>query len=115
MARDRPHVDERGPTWARFLRAQAHAILACDLLQLDALALHRLTVFCAIEQATGDVHLLGVTAHPTSAWPTRLARNLCMDLEDAERRFRFLIRDHDAKFTAALDAASPPSTSESSQ
>jgi hypothetical protein len=51
------------------------------------------------------VHLLGITAHPTSSWATQLARNLAGQLEEAGHRFTHLIRDRDAKFTAAFDAA----------
>jgi putative transposase len=99
-----PAPRRSGPTWTQFLHTQAAGMLACDFLTVETVSLTRLDVLFIVELDHRRVHLVGITAHPTGAWVTQAARNLLMDLDDHARRFRFLIRDRDAKFTAAFDA-----------
>ncbi len=79
-----PAAKRSAVSWRQFLRAQAEGVLAVDFFTVDT---------------------VGVTPHPVGEWVTQQARNLVMTLRDDVGRFRFVIRDRDAKFTAAFDAS----------
>ena len=99
-----PAPRRTGPTWAEFLRVQAKGVLATDFFTVDTVALRRYYVLFVIEVERRVVHLLGVTANPDSPWVTQVGRTFASDLEETGRRFRFLVRDRDTKFTSSFDA-----------
>jgi putative transposase len=98
-----PAPRRAGSTWRAFLRQQAAGIVACDFLTVDSIWLRRLYVLFFIELATRRVHLAGVTASPNGRWVTQQARNLLLMLGERGRQVRFLLRDHDAKFSRGFD------------
>jgi transposase InsO family protein len=70
---------------------------------VDTVLLRRLYVFFFLELTTRRVFFAGCTANPDAAWVTQQARNLSWHIGDGELRPTILIRDRDAKFTAAFD------------
>jgi len=99
-----PAPGRSGPTWPRFPRSQAEAILACDFFTADLLDGTQAYVLAVIEHATRQIRILGVTLHPTGEWTAQQARNLVMDLGEQAHRARFMIRDRGPDYTTAFDA-----------
>jgi len=99
-----PPAPRRGDgSWRAFLRQHAAQILATDFFTVETVWLKTLYVLFFIEHGTRQVHLVGVTAHPTAEWVLQQARNLAWKLQDGVVKARYLLHDRDAKFTAGFD------------
>jgi transposase InsO family protein len=98
-----PAPDRARTTWAAFLRSQADALLACDVIETMTLAGQRQYILAVMEHASRRVRILGTTAHPSASWVAQAAKNLVMDLDDAGAKAKYMIRDRDAKFPELFD------------
>jgi putative transposase len=83
--------------------AEAKNIVAVDFFTVDTIWLQRLYVLFFIEIASRRVHLAGCTAQPDAEWVTRRARQIAWTFAARADPIRFVIRDHDRKFTTSFD------------
>ncbi|MFF2060222.1 hypothetical protein ACFVWZ_00200 [Streptomyces sp. NPDC058200] len=58
-----------------------------------------------LEHGTRQLHITGITAHPTRAWAKQRARNLTDQLDTRMESLRFVLRDRDTKYDQSFDAA----------
>jgi len=70
---------------------------------METLTLQTLYILFFIEHVTRRVYLAGCTAHPDAAWVTPQARQMTWELHDRDVPMRYLIHDHDTKFTRMFD------------
>jgi putative transposase len=98
-----PERSRSGSSWRTFLNHYKEQFLACDFLTVETLTLQTLYVLFFIEHATRRVYLTGCTAHPDAAWVTQQARQMTWELHDRDLPMRYLIHDHDTKFTELFD------------
>ncbi len=91
-------------SWRRFLRQQAASMLACDFLTVETVTLTRIYVLFFVSLERRRVEFVASTTNPDGRWVAQQARNLMMQLGDAEQPFRFLLHDRDSKFCFDFDA-----------
>jgi transposase InsO family protein len=99
-----PSAPERDRlSWRRFLRQQAASMLACDFLTVETVLLTRIYVLFFVSLERRRVEFVASSTNPDGRWVAQQARNLVMQLDEGERRFRFLLHDRDSKFCFDFD------------
>lgn len=107
-----PDPDRHAPRgvvtpWRAFIAAQANVMVATDFFCKTVWTpLGKRLAYCLVFIHLGSrkVTVSPSTFHPTDEWMRQQARNTLMWLEEQKLGCRFIIHDHDTKFTDAFDA-----------
>jgi putative transposase len=99
-------------TWQEFIRTHLDVLVATDFFTAEVWTLGGLVTYYVlffIRLGTREVHIAGVTPHPTQAWMIQVARNVTMEEWGFLSPGQYLIHDRDGKYCPAfqhiIDAA----------
>jgi putative transposase len=94
-------------SWEQFLKLHWEVLAAMDFFTVEVATWHGLVtyyVLVVIELATRQVHIAGITPHPTAAFMQQCVRQLTDPFDGFLMDKRYLLHDRDTKFTQAFDA-----------
>jgi putative transposase len=99
-------------TWKEFIRTHMDVLVATDFFTAEVWTLGGLVTYYVlffIHLGSRQVHVAGVTPHPTQAWMMQVARNITMEEWGFLSPGQYLIHDRDGKYCPAfqqlIDAA----------
>ena len=93
---------DRPSSWRSFIRAHWGQIAAMDFFTTEVWTLRGLVtyyVLFVIDLKTRKVEIAGITPSPDEAFMAQIARNLTDCVDGFLKSHRFLVFDHDSKFT----------------
>jgi len=99
-------------TWTEFIRTHMDVLVATDFFTAEVWTLGGLVTYYVlffIHLGSRQVHIAGITPHPTEAWMVQVARNVTMEEWGCLSPGQYLIHDRDGKYCPAfqqlIDAA----------
>jgi transposase InsO family protein len=96
-----PRGGTSSQTWNTFVRNHASAVLACDFCVAVTATFRMVYIFVVLDVGTRRIVHWNATEHPTAAWTVQQFRAIV----PGDQRQRFLIRDRDSIYSAAVDGA----------
>src|ERR1700737_2074590 len=94
-------------TWAAFIRAHLAVLAGTDFFTVEVLTLRGLVTYYVlffIHLESRKVDIAGITVHPNEQWMQQMARNATMEGCGTLRDCRYLLHDHDTKYTISFRA-----------
>ena len=91
----------RDQRWSTFLKNHAAAIIACDFFVVATASFRIFYVLIVMEHASRRIIHLNLTSQPTAVWTLQQLREAI----PSDHAYRFILHDHDAIFSAGLDAS----------